>query len=110
MKRIFFFIVLFTNLINLSAQDSTQVDTSKVKVLSEVVISTSRTEKEAFTEPRSVTVINAQQIAAANVKTLPESLSQIESIYIVGNGMNPGGNPHLCSKNFSNQAWSNTLA
>lgn len=92
MKRIFFFIVLFTNLINLSAQDSTQVDTSKVKVLSEVVISTSRTEKEAFTEPRSVTVINAQQIAAANVKTLPELLSQIESIYIVGNGMNPGGN------------------
>lgn len=67
-------------------------DTTNIKVLSEVVISTSRSEKEAFTEPRSVTVINAQQIAASNVKTLPELLSQIESIYIAGNGMNPGGN------------------
>ena len=67
-------------------------DTSRVKALNEVVISTSRTEKEASTVPRSVTVISDQQIVASNVKTLPELLSQMESIYIVGNGMNAGGN------------------
>lgn len=73
-------------------QTVTPSDSTRTRVLNEVVISTSRIEKEASTEPRSVTVINAQQIAASNVKTLPELLSQIESIYIVGNGMNPGGN------------------
>ncbi len=87
MKRIFISSTLLISSLALFSQDTT-----KVKVLSEVIISTSRIEKEASTEPRSVTVINAKQIAAGNVKTLPELLSQIESIYIVGNAMNPGGN------------------
>lgn len=67
-------------------------DTPRVNTINEVVISTSRMEKEASNTPRSVTVINAKQIEASNVKTLPELLAQVEGLYILGNGMNPGSN------------------
>jgi vitamin B12 transporter len=98
MKYILLSAFLFAAIVPAFSQDSSAVDSLKSKVLNEVVISTSRTEKEASTEPRSVTVINTQQIAASNVKTLPELLSQVEGIYILGAGMNPGTNLSLYTR------------
>jgi vitamin B12 transporter len=85
-RQLILFIACLTSLFAFSQ------DTPKVNNIREVVVSTSRIEKDANSEPRSITVIDAKQIAAANVKTLPELLSQQEGLYILGNGMNPGSN------------------
>ena len=96
-KKTLFYLLTLVVAMSSIAQDST-----KTKDLNEVVISATKSEKVAGTIPRSITILNRQQIEASSVKTLPELLAQQAGITVIGTGQNPGSNVTLSMRGTGN--------
>src|SRR5687768_2144107 len=72
------------------AQDSTNFTTLK-----EVVISASRTEKPLIEIPRSVTVLDAEQIRSSVYQSVGELLNSQAGVFVVGVNQTPGTNQNI---------------
>lgn len=70
-------------------------DSLKSTVLSEVVVSATRTEKSIIEVPRSVSVINRSQLEKSIYNSVGELLSKQQGLYIVGATQTPGTNQSL---------------
>lgn len=95
MKRIRIIFIFFVALtLKLFSQPSTPQtsggDSLRIYLLPELLVTATRSEKDAFQVPRSVGVINAKQLHDFLYNSAAEALSQQEGIYIVGTGQNPG--------------------
>ena len=72
------------------AQDSTNFTTLK-----EVVISASRTEKPLIEIPRSVTVLDAEQIRSSVYQSVGELLNSQPGVFVIGVNQTPGTNQNI---------------
>lgn len=67
-----------------------QMDTTKIQLLKEVVITATRSEKNPLDVGRSISLISGEKLKSIGVDNVSEALSQSEGIYIVGNNQTPG--------------------
>ncbi len=102
MKKTNFSISILVMLaINVSAQD-----TLSKKQLNEVVITSSRSERNVDDVGRSISIITADDIKKSGANSVAELLTQQQGIYVVGAGQNPG----MTSSIFTRGANSNQTA
>lgn len=76
--------------VNVREESFSEVDTSTIYPLKEVIVSATRSEKSPSELGRSVTLIPKDQMSNAIYNNVSELLSQQEGVYIVGTGQNPG--------------------
>lgn len=88
MKRKAIFVV--TMLMASRISHAQQADTTKSVKLKPVILTATRSEKNPMETGRSVTVISNEQIKNSGANSIAELLSEVEGIYIVGTGQNPG--------------------
>src|SRR5688572_1126624 len=81
---------ILSTLAVLAAQAQQTDSTLTGKPISEVVITATRSEKNANEVGRSVTVITPEQLKKSVYTNVGDLLAQQEGIYIVGAGQNPG--------------------
>lgn len=65
-------------------------DSTKVYPMKEIVVTATRSDKDAKDVGRSVTLITNEELKSSVYYNLAELLSQQEGIYVVGTGQNPG--------------------
>lgn len=80
----------YPSVFGLWAQDST-----RTTILEEVVVSASRTEQPMIEVPRSVTVINEQQIRGSVYQSLGDLLNAHTGLFVVGANQTPGTNQNV---------------
>ncbi|MEQ8424334.1 MAG: TonB-dependent receptor plug domain-containing protein, partial [Cyclobacteriaceae bacterium] len=74
---------------------SAQEDSLRTQYLDEVVVSASRSDQLIKDIPRSISVINQDQIESSIYNSVGELLSQQEGVYLVGSNQTPGTNQAL---------------
>ncbi len=79
-----------------------QYDTTKVSLLSEVVITATRNEKNLNNVGRSITVITRDDIKESGAITLSELINREEGFYVVGAQQNPGTLSNLSIRGSNN--------
>jgi len=72
-----------------------QTDSLQSRLLDEVVISATRTEQPVLKTPRSVSIIDQQQLEESIYNSIGDLLSRQEGIYLVGATQTPGANQSL---------------
>ena len=72
-----------------------QQDSTKTFTLQEVVVSASRQETMLLETPRSVGVINNEQITNGSYNSVADLLAQQAGVYLVGANQVPGSNQSL---------------
>ena len=90
MRKIYLFCFCLAVSMVASAQDST-----KVVTLKEVVISASRTEQPVIEIPRSVAVIDEEEIRNSIYQSVGELLNSQGGIFVVGANQTPGTNQNI---------------
>ena len=72
------------------AQQSAEIDTSKVYELSEVIISASKYEQSPQSVGRNVTVISQEEIKKSVYANISDLLAEQQSVHMIGAGQTPG--------------------
>lgn len=73
-----------------TANNTSEIDTSRVYTLDEVIVSASRYEEDPASVGRNVTVINRRQIEQSIHFSVAELLAEQQSLHVVGGGQTPG--------------------
>ncbi len=89
------FVFLFYTCVLLGVTTQAQNDSLRTRFLDEVVVSASRSEQQIREVPRSISVINRNQIEPSVYNTVGDLLAQQEGVYLVGANQTPGTNQAL---------------
>ena len=75
---------------SLAQTNNSEIDTSKVYTLNEVIISASRIEQKASTVGRNVSVISSEDIEQSLANNVSDLLAEQAGIHMIGNNQTPG--------------------